>query len=279
VGSVNASGAIEDNVTTSTLTLSTGSTVEFNGAAAQFIDTRTFSNLKINNTGGVTMVGDVVVNKNLDLQSDLAIDENFLTLKETTSYGSGLLIGTNLSVLDIQGSSALTATFKVGGQQLLWLNIDQTAGALSLGSPLTIADELSLVKSTSVLHNNIAETITLNGDLTGTGSYIGDGKILFTGNTDTSKVSGATLSNVEFDDTHHFELTGNTAFTGLLTLTNGHVIIGGNTLNLSGTISNASGVLRGSDSSNINILVQVHWVHYHSIKLLMVQPISLTVLL
>lgn len=52
---------------TGTATLASGSTVELNGNAPQFLGARTFSNLKINNTAGVVAKGDLTVNGILNL--------------------------------------------------------------------------------------------------------------------------------------------------------------------------------------------------------------------
>ncbi len=55
---------------TGTATLASGSTVELNGAAQQFLGARTFSNLKINNAAGVVAKGDLTVNGILDLSAN-----------------------------------------------------------------------------------------------------------------------------------------------------------------------------------------------------------------
>ncbi len=52
---------------TGTATLASGSTVELNGTAPQFLGARTFSNLKINNAAGVVAKGDLTVNGILNL--------------------------------------------------------------------------------------------------------------------------------------------------------------------------------------------------------------------
>lgn len=55
---------------TGTVTLASGSTVELNGTAPQFLGARTFSNLKINNAAGVVAKGDLTVNGILDLSAN-----------------------------------------------------------------------------------------------------------------------------------------------------------------------------------------------------------------
>jgi autotransporter-associated beta strand protein len=88
VGSLNAAGAVADNLSASAgLTLNTGSTIEFSGLAAQFAAPRTFSNLTINNANGVTLTGAVIVNDILNLTSGnmTTTGANLLTLTATAS--------------------------------------------------------------------------------------------------------------------------------------------------------------------------------------------------
>ena len=68
IGNLNATDAYAAAVgITGTATLASGSTVELNGTAPQFLGARTFSNLKINNAAGVVAKGDLTVNGILNL--------------------------------------------------------------------------------------------------------------------------------------------------------------------------------------------------------------------
>jgi hypothetical protein len=70
VGSTSTLGAVVGNVVVAGgLFLNPGSTVEFNGFSQQFIASRTFSNLKINNTSGVNLISNIVVNKELNISA------------------------------------------------------------------------------------------------------------------------------------------------------------------------------------------------------------------
>jgi hypothetical protein len=87
LGSVSASGAIAGNITaTGGLTLNSGSTVEYNGAAAQKMAARTFSNVTINNSTGVSLLGDVSIDGTLDLTSGIiATSTNKIILNNAAS--------------------------------------------------------------------------------------------------------------------------------------------------------------------------------------------------
>ncbi|MDI6765689.1 MAG: T9SS type A sorting domain-containing protein [Bacteroidota bacterium] len=70
VGSTSGSGAIEGNISaTGGVTLASGSTVECNGSAAQYLAARTFDDLTINNSSGVSLVGNITMNDVLLLSS------------------------------------------------------------------------------------------------------------------------------------------------------------------------------------------------------------------
>jgi Secretion system C-terminal sorting domain/Fibronectin type III domain len=69
VGSTAVGGAIGSNIATTLNALASGSTVEFNGSGPQFAEARTFSNLTINNSNGVTLLGDLTINGTLTLNS------------------------------------------------------------------------------------------------------------------------------------------------------------------------------------------------------------------
>jgi len=101
VGSTSASGAIAGNITASGgITLNSGSTVEYNGAGAQFAAARTFSNLTINNSAGVTLNENVTAGGTLTMTSgNIDCGANTLELGTSTStvgtlsYTAGNIIG------------------------------------------------------------------------------------------------------------------------------------------------------------------------------------------
>ncbi|MBK7375305.1 MAG: autotransporter-associated beta strand repeat-containing protein [Chitinophagaceae bacterium] len=97
LGSTSASGAVAGNITaTGGLTLNTGSTVEFNGTGAQFVSARTFSNLNINNSNGVTLLDDVIANNTLTLSSGILNGAtNAKTVTVTNTSASAVSAGSS----------------------------------------------------------------------------------------------------------------------------------------------------------------------------------------
>ena len=105
LGSLSASGAFLGNIPTATVTL-TGSTVEFNGAAAQFAEAKTYAGLKINNSNGITALGNITV-------------ANALTL----SSGTVTLGANNMSAGSVTGGSASNYIITDGAGGLTIKNI------------------------------------------------------------------------------------------------------------------------------------------------------------
>lgn len=115
VGSTNTTDALTGNITaTGALTLSTGSTVELNGSGAQFLGARTFKNLTVNNSVGVTLSGQVNVEGTLALLAGVVTTgAHTLTIASTGSVTrtNGYVVG-NLARGVLPGSTTLS--FEVG---------------------------------------------------------------------------------------------------------------------------------------------------------------------
>ena len=129
-------------------------------------------------------------------------------------------------------------------------------GYLSLtgSSPTTTAVTLGNfnIPSTTTVSGG-ANVVTVNGSITGNGAFTstGSGKILMTGNTATSNISGITVTNLELNNSSfNFSLTGSPTVTTALVMTNGSLTINtGNTL----TLSNASTITRNSSTAALNL--------------------------
>lgn len=117
-----ATGALSGSATstivstnTPTINLNTGSTVEFNGASAQFAAARTFSNINVNNSNGVTLTGDITANGTLTFTSGkITTGSNKVIISATGAVsggGTGWVIG-NLQKNVATGSP--TRTFELG---------------------------------------------------------------------------------------------------------------------------------------------------------------------
>ncbi len=151
-------------------TLSAGSTVEYGGASQQNLQAGlAYHNLQINNSAGVKLSGNTLVNGTLSFISGfMIIDTNALTLNGTVSGASGAsLTGSNKSRLYINGAGALgTLSFTPGGRILKHLSLDRTnsSGSVTLGSYLNITDTLTL-KNGIINSSTIADSITLGSSI------------------------------------------------------------------------------------------------------------------
>ena len=142
LGSTSVSGAVLGNIPYVTPTFSIGSTVEFNGAAAQYIAAKTYSNLTINNTGGVTALADLTINLVLNLSS-LNPSATKGTLEMSTYTLNMAAAATTTGTGDVTGIVTRTQTFTQNtaysfGNQFCSLNF--TAGT----KPTTVSVKLVL---------------------------------------------------------------------------------------------------------------------------------------
>ncbi|MFZ4402190.1 MAG: beta strand repeat-containing protein, partial [Bacteroidales bacterium] len=192
VGSTHASGALVGNFAGGTLTLSTGSTLEYNGLGAQFAQTRTFSSLKINNTNGVTLLGDILVNGTLNFANGLLSTSTYkLILGASGSISNASATNYINGKLAMIYSATGSKTFPIGkggNYRPVSLNftalntnpdtvsIEQTEGAMSGTMPA----HTSLFNSRYwTITQSGASTFTYDVTLDGTGfSPIGTAKIL-----------------------------------------------------------------------------------------------------
>jgi hypothetical protein len=122
--------------------------------------------------------------------------------------------------------------------------------SLTLGNQdITLAANLTLTAGTL---NDAARTITVNGNIAGTGTHTGSGTIVMP--TGSTTISGATLNNIQLNNAGGFSLTGSPTITGTLTLSNGALAVGSNTLTFhtaNTPISRTSGTITLASTSNL----------------------------
>jgi hypothetical protein len=151
LGSVHAGGALQNGtangnlrIPTANRTFNVGSSIEYNGAGAQFIGNGFPSsddvNLTIDNASGVTLSDDleIVALRTLTLQNgNLNIGTQTLTINGTIT-GTGGLVGGPTSNLVIGGTGNFgTLTFN-GTSELLDFTINRDGGLVTLGADLTV---------------------------------------------------------------------------------------------------------------------------------------------
>lgn len=215
VGSTDANGAIQNNQTggnvrTLNRTYGSGSTIVYNGLAAQFLGSGHPSaagvNTVTNNSSGVTLATNVTIDGNLTLtQGNLNVNSTSfpvsLTLGGTvTANGNAIAFSGSQSDLVINGSGNFgTFPFPAGNVTIQNLTINRT-GDVVFNNPVTITGLASLVAGNLVfsnqslslngtfsatsgtLYSNAASTLTLggNGGNLGTVVFNGSGNVLHT---------------------------------------------------------------------------------------------------
>jgi len=135
----------------------TNLTTEYIGAAAQGVTGITFGGLKISNSNGVNMAGDVTVGAGLNLNTgNLTINANILTLNGAVSRTSGNLTGSDTSNLVIAGTAG---TLFFNGN---YTNTNNYLKNLTInnGASATLGDSLNITGGTAP---NTEGTLTVTG--------------------------------------------------------------------------------------------------------------------
>jgi hypothetical protein len=138
------------------------------------------------------------------------------------------------------------------------LTVGGTTGTrtYTVTNPLTINGNLNFGNANSTIADG-GNTITVAGNITGTGKHSGAGKILMTGNN--AFISGMTATgNMELNSADGFSLTGNMTVNGALTFTSGKLFIDGRTLTIAtgGTLNGLNGTstfIAGGLTANMTI--------------------------
>ncbi len=247
---VNDNGEIEvSNTTIPTYgTLGSNSTVKYSGTTAQTIPTSlTYGNLKISSSSIVTIDGTSgnTVNGTLTLESgSLSIGSNALYVNGAISKTSGTITGGTTSDIVFGGlGSNTTLPAVTNGLRNLEIN---RANGITLGAANSLSGNLTLTSGTLT---DGGYTLSVAGNILGTGTHTGTGKISMTGTGKT--ISTASLGNFEVNSAGSVSLNGTPSFNGAFIMTNGTLSIGSNYLLLKGTASRTNGTVTGSSSSRL----------------------------
>ncbi len=247
VGSYSGSGAIAGNITaTGTFTLTSGSTVEYNGTTAtQSAASRTFTHVKINNPFGVTFTGILTIRGNL-----------------TNTAGSEINSGAFNHI--IKGNWDNQGTFNHGGGKWTFdttivqsinsttfndLEIKNPAGVTFTGG-ISINGNFANLAS-SVLNAGV-NTHNLVGTWSNSGTINNSGKWIFNGSS-VQSISSTTFNDIELSNAAGVTFAGAMTVNGTLTNNSGSTLNSGLfTHILKGNWSNAGTFNHGNGKWLVN---------------------------
>jgi len=263
----NASGTVRTQSTSSTplpANKALVGTITYDAAAGgQTIVTETsYTNLTISNTSGTnTANGNIVVNGVFTTGSGTAVVDfgsNTLSGTFSTPAGGGTIKTANTTAAPIKTGLTWPQTIEynnaTGGQTIVngtyngGLTNSNTSGTNTLAASFAVNGTLTLSSGSVLADGNF--TLSLTGNLAGTGTHntSASGKITMLQNGAT--ISGATLGNLTLNaSSGNFSLAGDATVNGTLTFTAGTLTIGTNNLSL-GTSAPA---ISGASSSNFII--------------------------
>jgi hypothetical protein len=172
----------------------------------------------------------------------------------TLGSSANLVFGTSGNT----GGSAFTipASIFTSAPSISSFSINRTNSLTLNNQNLTLSGNLNLIGG---VLNDAGRTITVNGNITGTATHEGSGIVVMPSSGST--ISGATLANLQLNNTGGFSLTGSPTITAVLTLTSGSLSIGSHTLTFhtSNTpIVRTSGMLSVSTSSGLRFGTAAH---------------------
>jgi len=248
---ISTSGATGNIQVTGTRTFDNAANYEYNGASAQAtgngLPTTLTGNLTASNTNasGVTLSNSYTLNSPsvctvsgiLDCSSFAISGTGTFTLSSGGTLKTANATGVNGSIT-VSGTKTFSsgANYEFNGvlaqvtgmsTTINNLTINNSAG-VTLSQATTVNGDLSLTSGTFADGGNILQ---LAGNLTGTGSHSGSGKIHMTG-LGGKTISGATLTNLQLNNIDGFSLSGSPTVNGTFTFGNGKLKLGANNLTL-----------------------------------------------
>lgn len=229
----------------STHSIGASSTIEYGGTAqnvASLNSSQYYGNLTISGSGTKTVSTELRTNGNLNLTAGtLASTTNqVIVYGNVTGTGTHTCTGTGELQLETNGATISGAT--LGNLKIY------SAG----GGTITATAAPSITGNLRLTAGTLADggfTIPVAGDIEGTGSHTGAGRIQMTGSART--ISGASLTNLQLNNAGGYSLSGSPTIAGVLTLTSGTLTVGANTLTLSGSSPvRTSGNINASNASS-----------------------------
>ncbi|HEY0428594.1 MAG TPA: hypothetical protein VGC76_12505 [Pyrinomonadaceae bacterium] len=262
-----------------------GNTVNFNGAAAQTIPAFTYNNLTSSNNGSRTLASSGIIKiagtytpgTNSYTTNGSTIDfngpgaqtvpvfiYNNLTISGSRGNANVTLANGVMQILGAFSPSATNVGYLMTGNTLLFsgtalqtipaftYNNLSTANSVALGGNITVLATLSMGGATTFDVSSNNYSITIGGNLSISGGFNPQaGTVIFNGSSAQNAAGGALpipFGNLTVNNASGVTFGNDASVTGLLTLTNGNISMGGSTLSIgsTSTISRTSGYIIGN---------------------------------
>jgi len=244
-----------------------GNTFEYTATGGgQTIGGITYNNLTLDNTSGTNTAGAAVNVGGILTTSGGTLNMNALALSGAlTTSGTGFIQTTNTTAAPVTSGRTWSQTIvynnATGTQTIVagtyngGLTNSNTSGTNTLAAAITVGGDLTLSALSSLADGGF--TLTLAGNLAGSGTHTGSGKISMNGTGKT--ISGVIVNNFTLSNGANFSLIGNPQINGIFTLTTGTFNIGNYTLtfgtsgSFAGTAS-ATNMIYSSGTGSLNKL-------------------------
>jgi hypothetical protein len=249
-------------MTASGTLITTGSTIAYNGTAAQTVATANvnYNSLMIDNPAGVTLGSAEVIPEDATLTlkqgvfnngGNLTLGDWVLISRSNGSLAAAPTFGIGVNV-EYTGSSPITTALEIPADpgKLDDLTV-LTSSTVSLSGDTTVNLTLSLTSGSLSIG---AHTLTIKGQISaGGGSLIGGptSNMIFEETPPSTALPAVGLNNLTINRSSGIILGGDVTVDGQLALTGGALSIGAHTLTINGAITPSGGGLTGSGSSNI----------------------------
>jgi hypothetical protein len=231
--------------------VNSGNTLVLNNAAGSGSNINsaalTLNNLTLNNTSSSYTAGAALtVNGILTSAAGGTLDMSTFALAMgggSSTSGIGTIKTSNSTATPLTASRTWTQTVEFGsaaGQSIVagtYGNLVlSNAGTKTATGAVTVSGNLTLGSSNTLADGG--NTVTVSGNILGTGTHTGAGKIAMNGGSKT--ISGATLQNLQLSNAGGFSLAGDLTVNGTLTFTAGILDLGTNNLTFGATAATAA---------------------------------------
>lgn len=239
---------VNGNLANSGISFNSTGILEYRGTSTQTMGnyewpSSTVPNLKINNSAGVNMNASKIVSTHLNLYNGaLSIGGNTLTLNGTISRTSGTITGGNSSNITFSGSGSTALPAVLNG--LKNLIISRNGYTISLTGNVNISGTMTMTEG----------SFTLSGGVLSYGAYA---TLKYNASTGAQTCSNGEFPasggpyNLYIDNPGSVLLHASRSIPDSVTLNQGQLSIGANTLTVNGFIIKNSGGLTGGNTSNI----------------------------